>query len=87
MAVALGWDCNYSGTSSFDLDAWVMVVEKGKGIRNKNVVYFGNTMDSNNCIRYMGDNLTGEGDGDDETIRIKLNKAPKDYIRILVGVC
>lgn len=84
--VALGWDCNDSGGSDFDLDAWAMVVQKDKGIQRKNLVYFGNTLDKSKRIKHLGDNLTGAGDGDDETIEIDLKDLPKDYIRILVGV-
>lgn len=85
VAVALGWDCNEYGGNSFDLDAWALAITPD-GIKNKNLVYFGNKLDSFNCIHHCGDNLTGEGDGDDETIDINLDNALSDYDYILVGV-
>lgn len=85
VAVGLGWDCADYGDSTFDLDAWALVQENGE-MKRKNLVYFGNVMDSAQCIRHCGDNLTGEGDGDDETIQINLDKAPKSYEHILIGV-
>ena len=66
VAVGLGWDCNEEPGKTFDLDAWALAVNE-KGIQKKNLVYYSNTLDSSNSIRHMGDNLTGAGDGDDET--------------------
>lgn len=86
LAVGLGWDCNESGGKTFDLDAWAIPVDKYKGIKASNIVYFGNKLDKSNSIRLLGDNLTGEGDGDDEIITIKLKLIPKTYKRILIGV-
>lgn len=83
--VGLGWDVNRRGGVDYDLDAWAMAINS-KGLQRKNTVYFGNTSDSSRMITYGGDNLTGAGEGDDETITIKLNELPEDYWRILVGV-
>lgn len=85
VAVGLGWDCNESGGSSFDLDAWALAITP-EGIKNKGLVYFGNKLDSFKCIHHCGDNLTGEGDGDDETIDINLDVALGVYDFILIGV-
>lgn len=83
--VGLGWDCNNSGGSDYDLDAWALAVTD-KGLKRKNLVYFSNTYDSSNCIHHCGDNLTGEGEGDDETITIDLDGLPDGYKHILIGV-
>lgn len=83
--VALGWDCNERGGDTFDLDAWALVITNS-GIQRSNLVYFNNKKDYNGVIRHQGDNLTGEGDGDDETITMNLEDAPLDYKYILVGV-
>ena len=85
VALALGWDCNETGGASFDLDAWALAVND-KGLQKKNLVYFANTYDSSMFIHHCGDNLTGAGDGDDETITIKLDRLPKNYKHVLVGV-
>lgn len=85
VAVGLGWDCNESNGVSFDLDAWALAITP-EGIKNKNLVYFGNVFDSATCIHHCGDNLTGAGDGDDESINIDLVNALGLYDYILVGV-
>ena len=83
--VGLGWDCNDSGGADYDLDAWALAVTD-KGLKKKNLVYFGNRFDSSMQIHHCGDNLTGEGDGDDETITINLENIPDNYKHILIGV-
>ena len=85
VAVGLGWDCNENGGDSFDLDAWAAIVSNGE-LKKKNLVYFGNKLDSSKTIRHMGDNLTGEGEGDDETITMNLQGMPTEYTHILIGV-
>lgn len=83
--IGLGWDCNEHGGPAYDLDAWALAITE-KGIIRSNLVYFANKLDSSCNIHHCGDNLTGEGDGDDETITIKLSKLPSDYKYILIGV-
>lgn len=85
LAVGLGWDCNESWGKTFDLDAWAIPVDENKGIKASNIVYFGNKLDKSCQIRLLGDNLTGEGEGDDETITINLGGI-HTYKRILIGV-
>lgn len=86
VAVGLGWDCNDTGFgSNFDLDAWAMPVHND-GVKRKDFVYFGNKNALNSAVHHCGDNLTGEGDGDDETINIDLKRIPADYKGVLVGV-
>ena len=85
VAVGLGWDCNEFGSNTFDLDAWALGVTN-EGLKKKNLVYYSNTYDSSMNIHHTGDNLTGEGDGDDETIMIKLDTLPESYKHILIGV-
>lgn len=83
VAVGLGWD-PLSGVS-MDLDAWALVITP-EGPKRKNLVYYMNTIDSSRNIVHQGDNLTGAGDGDDETITIDLDSLPSDYEMILVGI-
>ena len=74
-AVGLGWDVNRHG-ASMDLDAWALVVDFND--RNQ-MIYFGNKKDSTKNIVHTGDNLTGAGSGDDETINIRKVGAVLDY--------
>lgn len=84
VAVALGWDLS-RGANTIDLDAWALAITD-EGAKRRNLVYYGNTSDTSLNIVHMGDNLTGEGDGDDETIKINLENLPLNYKHILVGV-
>ena len=85
IAVGLGWDVRQCIGASFDLDAWALFVEDNQ-LNKKNLVYFGNKLDRSGSIHHMGDNLTGAGDGDDETIEMNLSNLPMSVTNILVGV-
>lgn len=85
LAVGLGWDVCEEPYKSFDLDVWALAITTD-GIKKKNLVYYGNKVDSSQKIVHCGDNLTGEGDGDDETININLSELPENYKSILIGV-
>ena len=76
--VGLGWDVNkYDGGSAFDLDASVFLLgADGKVTADNDFVYYGNLKHKSGAVIHMGDNLTGEGEGDDEQIRIDLSKIP-----------
>ena len=71
---------------AIDCDASALLLQGGK-LRNwKDVVYFGNLGHSSGAVQHQGDNLTGEGEGDDEQIVIELDKVPVQYDRIVVVV-
>lgn len=74
--VGLGWDANESTTGvDFDLDASVFVLgENKKIISDEFFVFYNNTKSPDGAIEHTGDNLTGAGDGDDESIIIDLSK-------------
>lgn len=86
--VGLGWDINhYDGEADFDLDASVfMIKENGKVGKDEDFIFYGNLEHSSKSVKHMGDNRTGEGDGDDEVIKIKLDKIPSDYKTLAVTV-
>lgn len=74
--VGLGWDSNATSTGeSFDLDASVFILgENGKILSDDHFVYYNNLKSPDQAVVHQGDNLTGEGDGDDEKILIDLSK-------------
>ena len=82
--VGLGWDVNaFDSGADFDLDAAAfMVGENGKCPTEKEFVFYGNLVHPSESVKHMGDNLTGEGDGDDEQIKIDLTKVPTDVTKI-----
>lgn len=74
--VGLGWDANASNTGiDFDLDASVFILgENKKVISDDYFVFYNNLKSPDNAVEHTGDNLTGDGDGDDESIKIDLSK-------------
>ncbi len=82
--VGLGWDTNkYDGGSDFDLDAAAfLLVEAGKVGSDKDFVFYGNQKNDSSSVEYSGDNKTGAGDGDDEVIKIDLDKIPESIQKI-----
>ena len=74
--VGLGWDANATSTGQdFDLDASVFVLgENKKLLTDSHFVFYNNLTSPDGAVEHIGDNLTGAGDGDDESIKIDLSK-------------
>ena len=75
-----------SGSADIDCDASVFMLQDGKLKSSDDVVYFGNLSHSSGAVRHMGDNLTGEGDGDDEQVMVDLPSVPDKYDRLVFVV-
>lgn len=75
-SVGLGWDTNQSDTGQdFDLDASAFILGENKKIlSDEYFVFYNNLKSPDEAVEHTGDNLTGEGEGDDESIRIDLSK-------------
>lgn len=95
LTVGLGWDPVESrglfgrkkANANVDCDASALLLNAdGKLINVKNVVCFHNLTSPCGSVKHSGDNLTGEGEGDDEQIQISLDKVPSDVHRILMVV-
>jgi Uncharacterized proteins involved in stress response, homologs of TerZ and putative cAMP-binding protein CABP1 len=86
--VGLGWDTNkYSGGFDFDLDAAAFLLgENGKVLRDEDFVFYNNLVGRDGAVTHTGDNLTGEGDGDDEVIIIDFTKIPQEIAKIAITV-
>jgi tellurium resistance protein TerD len=86
--IGLGWDTNQAATgSSFDLDASVFVLgENGKLISDSHFVFYNNLKSPNEAVVHTGDNLTGDGDGDDEQVIVDLSKIESNAAEICVVV-
>ncbi|MBD5181614.1 MAG: TerD family protein [Bacteroidales bacterium] len=74
--IGLGWDTNNSDTGTdFDLDASAFILgENGKILSDEYFVFYNNLQSPDESVQHTGDNLTGEGEGDDESINIDLSK-------------
>ncbi|MBP1550528.1 MAG: TerD family protein [Oscillospiraceae bacterium] len=86
--VGLGWDVNvYDSGVAFDLDAAAfMLGENGKCPTEKEFIFYGNLAHGTEAVKHLGDNLTGEGDGDDEQILVDLSKIPANVQKIAFTV-
>lgn len=84
LLVGLGWDTNkYDGGYDFDLDASVFCCgEDGKVHNDLDFIFYNNLKHSSGAIEHMGDNLTGDGDGDDEQVKIDLSLVPQNISKI-----
>ncbi len=82
--VGLGWDTNrYDGGYDFDLDAAAfLLTDSGKVGVQEDFIFYGNLKHPSEAVVHMGDNLTGEGEGDDEQIEVDLSKIPANITRI-----
>ena len=93
--VGLGWDAAEQPKGFFgflksapdiDCDATAIMLKDGKFTAKDDVVYFGNLSHKSGTVNHMGDNLTGEGEGDDEQIVIDLSRVPSEYDKIVIVV-
>jgi tellurium resistance protein TerD len=86
--VGLGWDTNkYYGGSDFDLDASAFLLgENGKAAEDSDFIFFNNKDHPSGAVIHTGDNLTGQGDGDDEKIKVNLSKIPDSIAKIAFTV-
>ena len=86
--VGLGWDVNaFDSGADFDLDAAAfMLGANGRCPTEKEFIFYGNLEHTSGAVKHMGDNLTGEGEGDDEQIEVDLTAIPSNVERIAFTV-
>jgi Uncharacterized proteins involved in stress response, homologs of TerZ and putative cAMP-binding protein CABP1 len=85
--VGLGWDVRATDGASFDLDASAfLLTEAGKTRSSADFIFYNQLRSSCGSVEHTGDNQTGEGEGDDETINVTLNSVPADVAKIAVVV-
>ena len=86
--VGLGWDVNaFDSGAAFDLDAAAfMLGQNGKCPTENEFIFYKNLEHSSGAVKHMGDNLTGEGEGDDEQILIDLTLIPANVDKVAFTV-
>ncbi|WP_137743133.1 TerD family protein [Robertmurraya siralis] len=86
--VGLGWDTNrYDGGQDFDLDASAFLTdENGRATQDLDFVFYNNLIHPSGSVEHTGDNRTGEGDGNDEQIKIDFSKVPANINKIAITV-
>lgn len=87
MLVGLGWDIRATDGDAFDLDASVFLLNaNGKVRSDADFIFYNQPKSTDGSVEHTGDNRTGEGDGDDESVIIQLDKVPADIEKISVCV-
>lgn len=88
VVIGLGWDVKQSDTGAdFDLDAsCFMLGENGKLVSDQHFVFYNNLKSPDGAVQHTGDNLTGSGDGDDEQIKVNLEKVDPKVNKIIFVV-
>lgn len=87
VTIGLGWDVRTTTGTDFDLDGSAIALnETKKVLSDQHFVFFNNLRSPDGSIEHTGDNLTGDGDGDDEAINIDLNGVPPEVVSIIFPV-
>jgi tellurium resistance protein TerD len=85
--VGLGWDARATDGQDFDLDASLFMVKAdGKVPGDAFFIFYNQARSPEGSVEHTGDNRTGAGEGDDETIKVNLSKVPADIQRLVVTV-
>ena len=88
IVIGLGWDVKqFDGGQDYDLDASAFILNaSGKCRSDLDFIFYNNLQSSDGSVIHTGDNRTGEGDGDDEQIKIDLSKIPQDVQKVAITV-
>jgi tellurium resistance protein TerD len=87
VTVGLGWDVRTTTGTDFDLDASALLVDaNNKVVSDKHFIFFNNLKSPEGAVEHTGDNLTGEGEGDDEQIKVSLATVPAEVIKVVFPV-
>jgi tellurium resistance protein TerD len=87
VVVGLGWDVRSTTGADYDLDASaIMLNTSGKVLSDSHFVFFNNLTSPDGTVEHTGDNLTGEGEGDDEAIKVNLAAMAPEVDKIVFAV-
>ncbi|MBQ1122245.1 MULTISPECIES: TerD family protein [Streptomyces] len=85
--VGLGWDVRSTTGTDYDLDASALLCdEAGKVVSDQHFVFYNNLKSPDGSVEHTGDNLTGEGEGDDEVVKVNLAAVPAEIAKIVFPV-
>ena len=85
--VGLGWDARSTDGQDFDLDASVfMATENGKVPSDRHFIFYNQLVSLCGGVEHTGDNLTGDGDGDDESVIVRLDKVESNIKSLFITV-
>ena len=87
VAIGLGWDARATDGTAFDLDASAFLLgANGKVADDSHFIFYGQLSFPNGSVVHQGDNLTGDGDGDDEVIEVDILRVPEYVQKISFSV-
>ena len=87
VAIGLGWDVRTTTGADYDLDASALACGTDlKVLSDLHFIFYNNLRSPEGTIEHTGDNLTGEGDGDDEVINIDLAATPPSITNVFFAV-
>jgi tellurium resistance protein TerD len=87
VVVGLGWDARTTSGADFDLDASALMLgTSGKILSDQHFVFFNNLTSPDGSVQHLGDNRTGEGEGDDEQVKVHLAETPQEVEKIAFAV-
>ncbi|MFI6084821.1 TerD family protein [Streptomyces sp. NPDC051217] len=85
--IGLGWDARSTTGADFDLDASALLVKAdGKVPSDQHFIFYNNLKSPDGSVEHTGDNLTGEGEGDDESVKVNLAGVPAEVDKIVFPV-
>lgn len=85
--VGLGWDARATDGAAFDLDASAFLLKADGKVRSDNdFCFYNNKVVADGAVQHMGDNTTGAGEGDDETVKVELTNVPADVEKVVFAV-
>lgn len=85
--VGLGWDTRSTDGADFDLDASAFLLGPGGRVRSDgDFIFYNNLKSADGSVAHTGDNRTGEGEGDDEALKVDLGRVPADVQKIAIAV-
>jgi tellurium resistance protein TerD len=84
--IGLGWDARSTTGAPFDLDASALLCVSGRVLGDEYFVFYNNLKSPEGSVEHTGDNLTGDGEGDDESILVDLTKVPENVDKVVFPV-
>lgn len=83
IVVGLGWDERSTDGANFDLDGSAFLLNEGEKVRSDaDFIFYNQLRSSDGSVEHTGDNLTGAGEGDDESLKIQLPGVPQDVAKV-----
>ncbi|GAA3022897.1 TerD family protein [Kitasatospora albolonga] len=84
--IGLGWDARSTTGAAFDLDASALLCAGGRVPDDAHFVFYNNLRSPDGSVEHQGDNLTGDGDGDDEVVVVNLELVPATIDKVVFAV-